>query len=78
MPESLLDSLEDVEKSDTVKEKILSPEERKDNYNELKKRITDEEAPYEAGRCLQCGIHCYNPYKKPFKKEKVSEEKELS
>jgi len=78
LPESLLESLEDVEKSDAVTEKILSPEERKDNYDELKERITDEEAPYEAERCLQCGIHCYNPYKNPVKSTKSSTEKELS
>jgi len=77
IPESLIDELEGVEKSEAVEEEILPPEERKDNFEELKKRVDDEEAVYEAGRCLQCGIHCYNTYSKPEKEKKIGKSKEL-
>ncbi|RKY89516.1 electron transporter RnfB [candidate division KSB1 bacterium] len=78
IPESQLEKLEGVDKSEKVKEKTLPPEERLDNFNELKETIPEEKAIYEAGRCLQCGIYCYNPYINPVKEKKKTEKKELS
>ena len=37
----------------------LSPEERKDNFIEVVKGYTEEQAREEASRCLECGCHDY-------------------
>ena len=37
----------------------LTPEERKDNFTEVVFGYDEEQAVYEAGRCLECGCHDY-------------------
>jgi formate dehydrogenase (NADP+) beta subunit len=37
----------------------LPAEERINNFDEVERTITEEEAVREAGRCLQCGLTCY-------------------
>ena len=37
----------------------MTPEERKDNFLEIVKGYTEEQARQEASRCLECGCHDY-------------------
>ena len=52
-------TFEDRERQCRPEMKQLSPEERKDNFVEVVKGYTEEQAVKEASRCLECGCHDY-------------------
>ncbi len=52
-------TFEDRERECRPKMEQLSPEERKDNFIEVVKGYTEEQAVAEASRCLECGCHDY-------------------
>ena len=52
-------TFEDRERQCRPDMKQLSPEERKDNFTEVVKGYTEEQARKEAARCLECGCHDY-------------------
>lgn len=53
------ETFEDREYQCRPKMEELSPEERKDNFREIVKGYTEEQAIAEASRCLECGCHDY-------------------
>ncbi len=52
-------TFEDRERQCRPKMEELSPEERKDNFVEVAKGYTAEQAEEDASRCLECGCHDY-------------------
>ncbi len=52
-------TFEDRERQCRPKQMQLSPEARKDNFLEVAKGLTKEQATAEASRCLECGCHDY-------------------
>ena len=52
-------TFEDRERLTRPKMDHLTPEERKDNFTEVVFGYDEEQAMYEAGRCLECGCHDY-------------------
>ncbi|MCD8156674.1 MAG: FAD-dependent oxidoreductase [Clostridiales bacterium] len=52
-------TFEDRERQCRPKMKQLSPEARKDNFVEVVKGYTEEQARADASRCLECGCHDY-------------------
>lgn len=52
-------TFEDRERQCRPKMEQLSPEERKDNFIEVVKGYTEEQARADASRCLECGCHDY-------------------
>ena len=59
--ESIYESLAGVKKMQRVEHGASVPlEDRLGTFKEVEATITEEEAMYEANRCLDCGIYCYN------------------
>jgi formate dehydrogenase beta subunit len=60
IPESLHKSIIDVVYKPRVHEPIVTLEDRLGTFKEVEGTIDEEDARYEAGRCLNCGIYCYD------------------
>lgn len=60
IPESLHNSILDIEQRPKVHEPEIALEERLGTFHEVEGTISEEQAKYEANRCLNCGVHCYN------------------
>ncbi len=60
IPESLLKSISGVEPKPRVYEPIVTLEDRLGTFKEVEGAIDDEDALYEATRCLNCGTYCYD------------------
>ncbi len=58
--ESLHKSIAGVTSKPRVQEPAVPLEERLGTFREVEGTITEEEAAYESGRCLNCGIYCYD------------------
>lgn len=71
IPESLHKSIIDVKYKPRVHEPIVTLEDRLGTFKEVEGTIDEEDATYEAGRCLNCGVYCYD---RDLEEEKVSEE----
>ncbi len=54
-----VEDLKDRKRIPREKISVLSPEDRKHNFNEVAFRFTDEQAKAEASRCLECGCLDY-------------------
>ncbi|MBU1702292.1 MAG: FAD-dependent oxidoreductase [Candidatus Eisenbacteria bacterium] len=54
------------ERGARVKMPELSVDERRLNFNEVELGLTEEMARKESRRCLQCGLICYQGYRKSF------------
>ncbi len=71
--ECMLESILDVTSKPRVHEPVIPLEERLGTFHEVEVTIDEESARYEAERCLNCGIHCYNH---ETEMEKLAEAKE--
>ena len=60
IPDSLFDSIVGVEPKPKVHEPVVSLEDRLGTFKEVEGTIDEEDARYEAGRCLNCGTYCYD------------------
>ena len=60
VPESIFDSLVGVLPRPKVHEPIVSLEDRLGTFKEVEGTIDEEDARYEARRCLNCGTYCYD------------------
>lgn len=60
IPSSLFDSILGVVASPKVHEPIVSLEDRLGTFKEVEGTIDEEDARYEATRCLHCGTYCYD------------------
>ena len=58
--ESLQKSIIGIESKPRVSEPIVTLEDRLGTFKEVEGTIDEEDARYEATRCLDCGIYCYN------------------
>ena len=58
--ESLQKSIIGIEHKTRVSEPIVTLEDRIGTFKEVEGTIDEEDARYEATRCLDCGIYCYN------------------
>ena len=57
---SLQESIIGIEQKPRVSEPIVTLEDRLGTFKEVEGTIDEEDARYEATRCLNCGVHCYN------------------
>ena len=57
---SLHESILGVNATPKVHEAVISLEERLGTFNEVEGTIDEEDARYEANRCLKCGVFCYS------------------
>lgn len=60
IPESLQKSITGVETKPRVYEPVVTLEDRLGTFKEVEGTIDEEDARYEATRCLNCGIYCYD------------------
>ncbi|MGD9900355.1 MAG: NAD(P)-binding protein, partial [Calditrichaceae bacterium] len=60
IPESLQKSITGVETKPRVFEPVVTLEDRLGTFKEVEGTIDEEDARYEATRCLNCGIYCYD------------------
>ncbi|MGD9547844.1 MAG: FAD-dependent oxidoreductase [Candidatus Krumholzibacteriia bacterium] len=60
IPASLFESISGVEEKPKVHEPIVSLEDRLGTFKEVEGTIDEEDAVYEASRCLHCGTFCYD------------------
>jgi len=60
IPESMHKSIIDVGFKPRVHEPIVTLDDRLGTFKEVEGTIDEEDARYEAGRCLNCGIFCYD------------------
>ncbi|MCK9994964.1 MAG: FAD-dependent oxidoreductase [Candidatus Krumholzibacteria bacterium] len=60
VPESIFDSLVGVLPRPKVHEPVVSLEDRLGTFKEVEGTIDEEDARYEARRCLNCGTYCYD------------------
>ena len=60
IPGTLHQSIKGVETKFKVFEPIVTLEDRLGTFKEVEGTIDEEDARYEASRCLNCGIFCYN------------------
>ncbi|MBD3220490.1 NAD(P)-binding protein [bacterium] len=58
--ESLFESITGVSSKPRVHEPVVSLEERLGTFKEVEGTIDEDDAIYEAGRCLNCGTYCYD------------------
>jgi len=70
--ESLHKSILGVEAKPRVHEPVVSLRERLGTFKEVEGTIDEEDARYEAGRCLNCGVYCYDH---DLEMEKLEKEK---
>ena len=73
IPESLHKILIDVTSKPRVHEPNVTLEDRLGTFKEVEGTIDEEDAQYEANRCLNCGIFCYD---RDEEARKLSEEQE--
>jgi NADPH-dependent glutamate synthase beta subunit-like oxidoreductase len=57
---SLFDSIAGIVQKPKVHEPVITPEDRLGTFKEVEGTIDEEDACYEATRCLNCGTYCYN------------------
>ena len=60
IPDSLFDSIVGVAPSPKVHEPLVTLEDRLGTFKEVEGTIDEEDAAYEATRCLNCGTYCYD------------------
>jgi len=60
IPQSLHKSITGVETKPRVHEPVVTLEDRLGTFKEVEGTIDEEDALYEATRCLNCGVFCYN------------------
>jgi len=60
IPDSLFDSILGVAPRPRVHEPIVTLEDRLGTFKEVEGTIDEEDARYEATRCLHCGTYCYD------------------
>lgn len=60
IPGSIHKSIIGVSVKPRVYEPIVTLEDRLGTFKEVEGTIDEEDARYEAGRCLNCGIFCYD------------------
>ncbi len=60
IPDSLHKTIMGVETKPRVFEPIVTLEDRLGSFKEVEGTIDEEDALYEANRCLNCGIYCYD------------------
>ncbi len=58
--ESLFDSIAGVSAKPRVHEPLVTLDDRLGTFKEVEGTIDEEDARYEAGRCLNCGTYCYD------------------
>ncbi|MDX2475433.1 MAG: electron transporter RnfB, partial [Candidatus Krumholzibacteria bacterium] len=58
--DSLFDSIVGVEPTPKVHEPVVTLEDRLGTFKEVEGTIDEEDARYEASRCLNCGTYCYD------------------
>ncbi|MBU8871667.1 MAG: FAD-dependent oxidoreductase [Gemmatimonadales bacterium] len=60
VPDSIFDSIAGVIPKPKVHEPVVSLEDRLGTFKEVEGTIDEEDASYEARRCLNCGTYCYD------------------
>jgi hypothetical protein len=58
--ETLFTTLEDVRPCDRVVQPEIEAKARCDNFREVECTISEEQCRYEACRCMDCGLTCYD------------------
>jgi hypothetical protein len=58
--DSLHKSIVGVQAKPRVHEPVVTLEDRLGTFKEVEGTIDEEDASYESGRCLNCGIYCYD------------------
>ncbi len=71
IPESLQKSITGVETKPRVYEPVVTLEDRLGTFKEVEGTIDEEDARYEATRCLNCGIYCYDQDEEESVKEEA-------
>jgi NADPH-dependent glutamate synthase beta subunit-like oxidoreductase len=69
--ECMLESILGIDAKPRVHEPVIPLEERLGTFREVEGTIDEEHARYEAQRCLNCGIYCYNKECEEFIAEKL-------